>query len=289
MTEVDFSNAASVRAWLETQSIEKRCVMCSRVALRVLAGIGQARGDLQDRLALAVFRAVLATAVLGVGRQEGRSELESAAQFAAVALDSDDVRWAAGRASNVEHSTASSADSSAMGLIASSRSYSTVVDAANAAWDLDAAARCLTFVHGRIIDAAEADAQNQSSMLLQMAVWDQTEERISQDRDHVELLTFLDSHSDWTFFRRWYAQMWDGTFRDWDLAIEVATLPPALWEGEDALAKVAEAIRGLRRVGGHKCLFLWCAMPTIQHFNWTPKNRSPRNCCNTLESALAVR
>ncbi len=43
----------------------------------------------------------------------------------------------------------------------------------------------------------------------------------------------------------WYAQMWDGTFRDWDLAIEVATLPDELWEGEDALAKVAEAIRGI--------------------------------------------
>ena len=37
--------------------------------------------------------------------------------------------------------------------------------------------------------------------------------------------------------------MWDGTFRDWPLAIEVALLPDNLWEGEDALAKVAEAIR----------------------------------------------
>ncbi|MEM6758672.1 MAG: hypothetical protein AAF601_04270 [Pseudomonadota bacterium] len=47
----------------------------------------------------------------------------------------------------------------------------------------------------------------------------------------------------WDFWVRWYAQIWDGTFRDWDLAIEVALIPDDVWEGEDALAKVAEVIR----------------------------------------------
>ena len=57
-------------------------------------------------------------------------------------------------------------------------------------------------------------------------------------------LTYL-SGEDWTFFRTWFVQMWDGTFTDWDLAIEVAKIPDEVWEGEDALAKVAEAIRGI--------------------------------------------
>jgi len=40
----------------------------------------------------------------------------------------------------------------------------------------------------------------------------------------------------------WYQQVWDGTFRDWDLAIKVAKIPNEFWEGEDALSKVAQEI-----------------------------------------------
>ncbi|WP_299651747.1 hypothetical protein [uncultured Tateyamaria sp.] len=40
--------------------------------------------------------------------------------------------------------------------------------------------------------------------------------------------------------------MWNGTFRDWDLAVEVAKIPNDVWEGENAVAKVAEAIREIK-------------------------------------------
>jgi len=40
--------------------------------------------------------------------------------------------------------------------------------------------------------------------------------------------------------------MWDGTFRDWDLAIEVAKIPNQFWEGEDALSKVAREIERIK-------------------------------------------
>ncbi len=56
-------------------------------------------------------------------------------------------------------------------------------------------------------------------------------------------LSHIDNHTDWSFWHRWYKQMTNGTFQEWDLAIEVAKIPDEVWEGEDAVAKVAEAIR----------------------------------------------
>ncbi len=56
-------------------------------------------------------------------------------------------------------------------------------------------------------------------------------------------LSHIDSQTDWSFWHRWYKQMTNGTFQEWDLAIEVAKIPDEVWEGEDAVAKVAEAIR----------------------------------------------
>jgi hypothetical protein len=41
--------------------------------------------------------------------------------------------------------------------------------------------------------------------------------------------------------------MWDGTFEDWDLAHQVAQIEDGLWEGDDALAKVAARIRDIQR------------------------------------------
>ncbi|MEL7132138.1 MAG: hypothetical protein AAGK77_06985, partial [Pseudomonadota bacterium] len=60
---------------------------------------------------------------------------------------------------------------------------------------------------------------------------------------HLEFKANLRRDPNTEFWHRWYSQMWDGTFRDWDLAIEVAKLPDDLWEGEDAPGKVAVAIR----------------------------------------------
>ncbi|KIC48222.1 hypothetical protein RA29_16935 [Tateyamaria sp. ANG-S1] len=60
---------------------------------------------------------------------------------------------------------------------------------------------------------------------------------------HGQFMQSLYSRQDWAFWADWYRGMWDGTFRDWDLAIEVAKLPNEVWEGEDAVAKVAAAIR----------------------------------------------
>ncbi|WP_223422289.1 hypothetical protein, partial [Tateyamaria pelophila] len=58
--------------------------------------------------------------------------------------------------------------------------------------------------------------------------------------NHARFLTYLDSHADWAFWRRWYGEMWEGTFTDWDLAIEVAKIPDAVWDA--GLSAVAARI-----------------------------------------------
>ncbi len=50
----------------------------------------------------------------------------------------------------------------------------------------------------------------------------------------------------WSFWHKWYLAMWNGTFGDWDLAHEIAKIDNKLWDGEDALAKVAVEIEKIR-------------------------------------------
>ncbi|WP_299602170.1 hypothetical protein [uncultured Tateyamaria sp.] len=79
--------------------------------------------------------------------------------------------------------------------------------------------------------------------LLETPVWTDAELPPVLATNHMAFLSFLNEHQDWAFWLSWYSQMWDGTFRDWDLATKVALIPNEVWEGEDAVAKVAEAIR----------------------------------------------
>lgn len=87
------------------------------------------------------------------------------------------------------------------------------------------------------------ETKSSVTRLLQERIWgDQVLPQMLVD-SKVATENLLQSDLDWTFWLHWYSQVWDGTFRDWELATEVALIPNEVWEGEDALAKVAEAIR----------------------------------------------
>lgn len=90
------------------------------------------------------------------------------------------------------------------------------------------------------------DARHEASALQMMPVW--AEARFSRDvaAVHREFLNFLGNHSDWSFWHHWYCEMWEGDFRDWSLATQVALIPNEVWEGEDAVANVAAAIREIK-------------------------------------------
>ncbi len=219
--------------------------MSGRAALRVMATIGLLGAEVKERLALAALRATLSSAGRGVGRPADVEDLRrtaahsahSAARSAAYFADSA-ARSADSAAHSAAHSAGSathSADSAARSADSAARSATHSAD--SAAYFADSAARFTAH------SAAAADADLSEKQLLERPVWSGVDIPSALISAHDIWLTFLSSDADWAFWHRWYSQMWEGTFRDWDLAIEVAKLPDELWEGEGALAKVAEAIR----------------------------------------------
>lgn len=61
-------------------------------------------------------------------------------------------------------------------------------------------------------------------------------------RGRDSLIAFFEADSKvWRFWKRWYLAMIDGTWRDWDLARDVALIPDEVWE--DGAAAVAKAIK----------------------------------------------
>ncbi len=207
--------------------------MSSRAALRVLANVGLEKEDVKERLVLSCFWAILTSASRGLGRPADVG-LEGATHSAAISARS---------AARIRNSAADWAARSA------SRSASGIADAAarSAADSADRSAANYYVARSVAVSAAYStvfkDSQVPRANLLHLPLWGDTEVPEGIAAAHVDFLRYLDSHADWAFFKRWYSEMWAGTFRDWDLAVEVALLDPDLWNGDDALAKVAQAIR----------------------------------------------
>ncbi len=238
MADVDFSNHDSAEAWFATQSIEMRCAMTSRGALRVVANVRLSVEEYTGSLALTALRAILTSAGRGLGRPADVQELDSAALSAASA------------AFSAARSADSAADSAALSAFSAARSADSAADSAalSAASAADSAALSAAFyarsaAFSAALSTFSDDAAAKAPDLYARAVWGKTKVPESVAASHLEFLEYLNSDPNWAFWRRWYEQMWEGTFRDWDLAIEVAKIPDEVWKGDDALAKVATAIR----------------------------------------------
>ena len=234
MAEVDFSDLKAAEAWFEKQTPEMRCIMSSRAALRVLANIGPFYGIGNEGLVLASLRAALTSAGRGLGRHADVKVLEraGASAYLATRFAHEPVANSAG------HSAAYSALSSARSA------YSTryaADSAAEAAADLGSSYSAGS-AYSAACSATASDSTFSEQQLVTMAVWSGHPVPEPIFLAHGAFMQSLYNHADWAFWANWYRGMWDGTFRDWDLAIEVAKIPDEVWEGADAVAKVAAAI-----------------------------------------------
>ncbi|WP_415919735.1 hypothetical protein [Tateyamaria sp. SN6-1] len=240
MAAVDFSDLDAAEKWFAEQTVETRCVIASRAALRVLATIGLFASDRKERVALAALRAALISVGRGLGRPADVVKLENAALSAG-------TRPALSAASAL--SSAASTARSAATAVSAAHSFSVFspLSAASAsavfATALSAGARPASSSASSVVRAAATlDARQDNATLRTLPLWhgvDVPDEILSA---HDTWCAYLSSDPAWAFWLRWYSEMWEGTFEDWDLAIEVAKLPDALWEGDDALHKVADAI-----------------------------------------------
>ncbi|MEO0938288.1 MAG: hypothetical protein AAFY38_09040 [Pseudomonadota bacterium] len=287
---MDFSDEAQAEAWFAEQTPERRCVITSRAALRVLAAIGRFEFKRKERLAIAALRATLTSAGRGLGRPADVGGLERSAAFAArsasvaarsaasaVAVSADSAASAVAASADsaasavAARSVAASADSAASAVAA--RSAAASVAAAFAARSAAFAARSAASAVAASADSAASavaasadsaasavaarsaaaaasaarsaiasDTEQNDDALMALPVWPEGNAPDWATEQHKIWLDYLGDHPDWAFWRRWYSQMWDGTFRDWDLAVHVALIPDEFWEGDDALSKVAREI-----------------------------------------------
>jgi hypothetical protein len=257
MAEVDFTNLPEVQVWFEKHSVERRCVMTSRAALRALPKVNLTDAIHKQAYALSSMRAILSSAGRALERYGDTEKLEQAALSASRAAESI---VSTARSGNM--SAADAAVYSAFASAGSANSADSTKSAASATDCVDMAVFSMAGIFHADRDTARADrsaaraalsqdaslSQNvelKNEALMQRPIWGSVPVPEAVASSHDDFVEFLGSDPDWAFWRRWYAQMWDGAFRDWDLAIEVAKISDEVWEGKDALAKVAEAIRGI--------------------------------------------
>ena len=206
----------------------------SRAALRVVANLDLVEADHKKSLALTSLRAILTSAGRGVCRPAEVEVLERAARSAATSVP---------RSATVsDHSAVYSAARSAAHSAAPARSAISSA-ALSVGYSARSAERSATGSAARsaAVSATLYDATQAIDQLVQYPVWAGAEVPAAIAENHSAFLTYLDSHDDWRFWRRWYLEMWEGRFTDWDLAIEVAKIPDEVWDA--GLSAVAEAIR----------------------------------------------
>ena len=270
---VDFSDEEKAIDWLETQSAEVRSAIASRAALRVCANISRVEPEKLPPLALAVFRATLTSAVRGSARTADvewlRSAAYTAARFAAYTADrSTSYNAALSATDSAAHSALSAAESPA--LPAYTAAHSATDSAAHSA-----ARSALSAARSAGESAASQDSRNARLSDFAEPLWQEIHAPPGIARNHHHFLAFLSAdRSIWGFWHDWYLAMWEGRFTDWDLAIEVAKIPDAVWkQGAEAVAAAIREIEA-RSAAGLKDI--------------TPEDVLPHNVTNLFDRAPIV-
>ena len=243
--EVDFSNVAATKEWWEGQTVEVRCAISSRAALRVCANLDELDDRWFSPVGLASFRALLISAVRGLGRTADVHWLKEVASRSAAAT-ARTARPAAGESAAVSAILfAHSASLSASAAAADSNFGSTALAADCAA----RSARDIAIHSGATAaySATSFDATHERLSEYHIPLWEGADvPPVIQDA-HQRLLDRLDQdRATWGFWHDWYLAMWEGTFRDWDLATEVAKIPEDVWE------RGAEAVAGAIKIIGRR-------------------------------------
>lgn len=261
MAELDFSDLKITKAWLETQSVEARCAITSRAALRVLPVHSADQTDNFDHIALTSFRAILTTACRAFGKDETIDWLallqantyskpkttalipnhaklghSMVAAFHSVgAIVGKRVREAT---KSIEHSIVAGTQhrtNSALPVTNSPITMQTVGDFSipvkiTSSFELNISNNSL------ILSSISRDASRANSLATD-PIWDTLKTPESLSLAHQEFLERLTTQTKWAFWRNWYLAMWNGRFDNWALAIDVIKIDDAVWKaGAEAVA-----------------------------------------------------
>ncbi|MCF2905290.1 hypothetical protein L0666_09835 [Octadecabacter sp. CECT 8868] len=212
MTDVDISDFESPERWLRSQTDETRFALASRGALRVVANFRPGLDGPLNDLDLGLFRAILTSAVYSQRH-------------------SSDVNWRSILRS--AHSAADSAATVAEDAFGDSHPA--------ALYARDSVGSISNIFSGYGVDpssgiAAQWDASHLDG-LFRHPVWKGSKVPQMIAENHTTLLAKLKAGAEWVFWQRFYEGMWNGTFDEWDLALEVIQIDNEIWkEGVEAVA-----------------------------------------------------
>ncbi|GGX58739.1 hypothetical protein GCM10007385_29420 [Tateyamaria omphalii] len=231
MGEVDFSDFEEARSWFKTQTPERRCIIASRSALRVFALYFSASDESPEKTTLLAFRAAL----ISIARAYKGSALHDDFGKAAVA-----VGYAAGKYCKKERSsTRAQFAAASIGYAANTAAHYNDYSDSMAGQATTTAATSSS----ESLAAVELDARTGSAALLATPLWHDVEVPHDVAASHLAWQEFLTNDPQWAFWLDWYLGVWNGTFRDWGFASEIAKIDSRVWDSDDAVSKVAEAIR----------------------------------------------
>ncbi len=250
MSEVDLSNPDAAKIWFAAQEASTKCTVASRSAIRVLPNIIVVSEGRFNTIALAAFRALLTAASFGSKRIGIAASLSSSSLSARLASN-ETAPGGFAFGSDVDAVFAVRDAVRAAAYSAKSKSddfaYEAIISSANSAQHANNLRQDAASFEGAVLasifGAATADAKKLSQRVAFGPLWDAVDIPVALLQNNIVFVEQLAGEPDWTFWRRWYLSMWDGTWTDWDLAHEVAKIENDVWEGEDALAKVAARIR----------------------------------------------
>lgn len=246
MSWVDIRNPEQAEPWFAEQTPERQCLMASRGALRVIVATCAFAHPQKKMLMLACLRAALISSVFGSRNLPDPSSIrrEAEAARAAIELAVSNAGRVAGHHSSLSEKIVAIGAAKAIG--ASAIAVFSPDDARLAFWaPLNGIQNEVPY--DIVFSFCREDIAQGEGDLRNSPIWNGRSVPSSFAQRTQSWLSHIDSQTDWSFWHRWYKQMTSGTFQEWDLAIEVAKIPDEVWKGEDAVARVAEAIQAIEK------------------------------------------
>jgi hypothetical protein len=263
LTKIDFSDETSSKAWFEAQTVEVRCALASRAALRVLGALHYEALEFFEDAALPIMRAIITTTVraqgsLSIANWEHFGSTAGIAVmpfskpfFEALQKTVDRHKEPDGKETVVTIDSASSGVSAGfIATVAQLSAFSTYQSGSTFHALATMAATAENFAEIMYASFLFEDAHYLSgtdaprNLKPHLPLWNSRDLPERAQIAHEGFSARLAADEKFSFWQSWYNGMWEGTFDDWELALEVVKIEDTIWDhGVDAVATEIDKIK----------------------------------------------
>ncbi|MBE3638985.1 hypothetical protein [Mangrovicoccus algicola] len=234
----EFTDEASIEAWLKDQPHQVAIHLAARSALRALPGLGFVKPDVLPECVLPVLRATLTSATAAACSRAIGEDIKRAAHSSALGANNA-ARFLAAAATGGGPSEVSGISAALAGAAAADVPLSGEVHSAAVAASLSGSEAALS---AEMTPAMVADLRRHGGGA--SSLWPDRAEPTDRLQGRIRLFEFFATDDAiWGFWKRWYLAVLAGDWTDWDLCRQVALIPDEVWQ--EGPAAVAEAIQRL--------------------------------------------